>query len=105
MQKLILQFNLSKNTHQNAYESWARDEEIPAYLRDPSVDAYVVYRVRDWFIPNEEKPPFRYSAVISFSNIELFRAALQKEPLKSLQTTFLELTEDLVRVVQDPVVT
>jgi len=105
MQKLILQFNLNKDTSQNSYESWARDEEIPAYLRDSSVDAYVVYRVRDWFIPSNKKLPFRYSAVISFSDIELFRAALRREPLKSFQTKFLELTDDLVTVVQDPVVT
>ena len=102
--KLALQFNLKDGTSQEAYESWARDEEVPTYLRDPSVDAYVVYRVNDWLTERDDNPPFRYSAAISFSDLEKFKGALQQAPLKSLHARFLELADDLVAVVIDPAV-
>lgn len=71
MKALIVLFRLKPGTDRTAYETWARQTDLPVVRNLPSVGSFDLYRTLGLF-GSEEPAPYEYVEVIQITDLDRF---------------------------------
>jgi hypothetical protein len=69
--RIIVLFNLRSDADPEAYESWAKDRDLPGVRAMSSIDDFNIYRATG-LLGSTDAPPFDYVQIIDIGDIEGF---------------------------------
>ncbi len=100
MTYLIVLFNLKSGASPKAYETWARNTDIPNVRALGSIAGFDVFRtvsVRG----SDKAPPYQYVELISIADMDRFGAEVATEAMKAVAGEFREFADAPMFVVAE----
>jgi hypothetical protein len=85
--RLIVLFNLRKDTDPTAYEEWSRTKDIPTVRALGSVAAFDVYRATG-LLGSDATPPFQYIETIEVADDAAFGTEIGTEAMQQIAAEF-----------------
>jgi len=85
--RIVVLFNLRKETDVSEYERWARSVDIPTVNGLTSIAAFTVHRIGG-ILGSDEKPPYAYVEIIDVSDMSQFGADVATAEMKRIAAEF-----------------
>ena len=90
--RIVVLFNLKPGVDAAAYESWAKERDIPGIRSLPSVDDLRVYRTTG-LLGVEGKSPYDYIQILDVADMPGFFKDVAGETSKAVAAEFLQFTD------------
>lgn len=90
--RILVLFNLRKDTDPAAYEAWAASEDCPTVRGLPSIESFRVHALTGLMM-GEGQPPFAYAKIIDVGDAEGFGrdvASPRMQPIAAKFQTFAD---------------
>lgn len=101
MRRLFVFFKLKSGTDVAAYETWARDVDIPTVRALPSVAGFTVHKCVEALA--DARPPHDYVEIIDVADVDQFYQDIGTDQMKAVSEQFGGFTDNPVFVWTDPV--
>lgn len=92
MAYVIVLFNLKSTTDVGAYESWARDTDLPTVNALLSVNNFMVLKGIGTF--SGEPSPFQYVEIIDVADMDQLTSDVSTEVMQKISTQFQEFADN-----------
>lgn len=91
--RILVLFNLHADADPAAYESWARETDLPGVRALGSVLDFQVYRLTGLF-GGTGKPPFGYAEVIDVADMGAFGGDVASEAVQKVAAEFARFADN-----------
>jgi hypothetical protein len=99
MTTMIVPIKLKDGADPAAYEKWAKERDIPTATSLPSVDSFVLYKVKS--LIDGAAAPYDYVELIEINDLERFPADASSEPMQAIAAELGEFLGDGAFLLSD----
>jgi hypothetical protein len=99
MTKIVVLFNLLSDTDVEAYESWAKETDLPTVNGLDSVDKFEVLKVSGTF--DGSASPYQYVEIIDVPDMEAFGADVGSETVQKVAAEFQKFADNPIFMLTD----
>lgn len=100
--RIVVLFNLRKETDRIAYENWAKTVDIPFVNGLASIGGFSVHKATG-VLGSDAKPPYDYIEIIDVKDIERFGPDVSTDAMKRISAEFQAFADNPVFIVTAPV--
>jgi len=93
MTTIIVLFNLKADTDETAYQTWAKQTDIPTAGGLPSVDVFEVLK-SEGLLMCEDKPPYQYIEILKINDMDQFGKDVSTEVMQKVAGEFQQFADN-----------
>ncbi|MDH5275621.1 MAG: EthD family reductase [Gammaproteobacteria bacterium] len=101
-QTLIVLFRLKPGADVSAYESWARNTDLPIVRKLPSVAGFEVFRAAS-LLGSGDRPPYDYVEVITIKDMTGFGSDVATDAMRRVAGEFRQFADNPVFILTDKI--
>lgn len=100
--RIVALFNLKPGVSAEAYESWARQTDVPTVRALPSIADFAVMRATGVLGADGTPPPYAYMEIIDVADMDAFAHDIATDRMKQVAAEFQSMT-DVTFITTEPV--
>lgn len=98
MSKVIVLFNLRPDVNREAYESWAKNTDLPIVNNLESVNTFEVLKSQS-LLGSESKPPFEYIEILDIKEMDRFSEEASTDMMGKVAAEFQTFADNPLFIV------
>lgn len=91
--RIVVLFNLKEGVDRSAYETWAKEADIPGVNALNSVDQFTVHRANGLF-GSDASSPYDYVEIIDIESVDGFVSDVSTEAFQAVAAPFQDFADN-----------